>query len=656
MNPDTNLPGLLRRRQTSSDTTKRRQSQVYSFVYPNRTIHNIETPDCNFRRFSPDGNYLVAFTRNLSGLQVYRVQRASTSSVETGDKSRGFSEFFRLAWARDYVGVGESLHREVCLVTDNGYLILARLRRTGIASTFNNSGQQASRAVYPNTLSCVNAVEDMTLLVVELGTGNIVDTREYPNDIIYLGGHNGLSLYQDRLCVVSLKYQCVRLMKIDTGRLVDIQEIGWYTRQDDSIYEEELRIRELRCQRKRRAETARLAELSPAAKRQRRLEAALMLASTTADAEPGALGSREQTPFIFPFSPSVQTLLGHPPSGTISPSMATAPLQATAVSAETMDAARRISVLHLQTLQRFPPHYRMMVTRTMQQGRGEADGNLASLEPSLAIAPLSGLKQRLLATLFLRARESAAGTQHFYRTYQLYEWLVVWRVQFLTSSTLLMRFVPVQTAISRSHTQHNLSANLANSFSLLAEYDIETTRFGNIWDTSDQALAQEVETRMDMFRAPMVGVSPSLANDVYLREAFMASQAGIRQTRSGGPVQAARKAAALLPVAPQTLQTSPYLDPVVFKCSTRMRQGIERFRVTQSAPIKFYDRATGALRFVLAPGNDGDGLAVGDDAGQQKSGAHYLFHPTLPLVLSTQHELSSIAVPVSNIHYWDPND
>ncbi|KAJ1940630.1 hypothetical protein FBU59_003753 [Linderina macrospora] len=302
-----------------------------------------------------------------------------------------------------------------------------------------------------------------------------------------------------------------------------------------------------------------------------------------------------------------------------------------------------------------------MVTRTLQQQtatRAEMlpDGTIASLEPSLTVAPLSGLKQRLLATLFQRAKETIAGLQHFYRTYQLYEWLVIWRVQFLTRTTMLMRFVPVQAAISRSHAQHALSTTVAGSFSLLAEYDIETTKFGNIWDTSDLRLAQEIETRMDEFRSPMVGVSPSLANDVHLREAFLAGQAGIRQTRSGGPVQAARKATSVLPIAPQTLQTSPYLDPVVFKCNARLRQGIERFRITQSAPIKFYDRATGALRFVLAPGHDAEGLAVGEEAGQQRCGAHYLFHPTLPLVLSTQHELSSVAVPVSNIHYWDPAD
>ncbi|KAJ2890945.1 hypothetical protein GGI21_006004, partial [Coemansia aciculifera] len=291
--------------------------------------------------------------------------------------------------------------------------------------------------------------------------------------------------------------------------------------------------------------------------------------------------------------------------------------------------ADHTALIPLHAMRRLPSHYRLLFTRAAAQQPSAirldalADSDTSLIEPSLTFVPHSGLKQRLLAALFMRARakdDCGLALQFFYRTYRQYEGLVLWRAQFLSQTRLLLRFVPLQVATSRSNAQRSAvgassasvsSFTVANSFTLLAEYDIVSTRFANIWDSADTDACHEVETRLDAYRAPMASsnnlgtfasaLMPSLANDVYLRDAFESSQQAIRTARSGGPAQAARKASVMLPYAPQCMQESPLLDPSRFKCNMRTRQMIEKYRPAPSTPIRFYDRQTGAVKFVLSP-------------------------------------------------------
>ncbi|KAJ2843414.1 hypothetical protein GGI22_007213, partial [Coemansia erecta] len=243
-------------------------------------------------------------------------------------------------------------------------------------------------------------------------------------------------------------------------------------------------------------------------------------------------------------------------------------------------------------------------------------------------------------------------------------------------------------------------------------------RFARIWDTADKDLYREVESRLDAYRAPMAssgrlnGASsshaPSPSNDVHLRDSFEFTQSAIRTARSGGPVQASRKASALLPFAPQCTQESPMLSPSRFKCNLRVRQMIERFRPASMSPIRFYDRSTGRVKFVLSPkpyqsspplpeddlaalgplelakaletargvlpsgailmpsgstedmcfvadsnmGNNGSSNSGGSSSSSSKAGIMYLLHPFLPLVLSTRSDNGPNTMPTSNIHFW----
>ncbi|KAI7821304.1 De-etiolated protein 1 Det1-domain-containing protein [Kickxella alabastrina] len=884
----TSLPGLLRRRQAASGpttttatttTTPPHTDLIHSCIYPNRTIYNVETPDCHFKRFTPDGKYLIGFNRTLSGLQIFRVLNASASTaqlVEAGcvPQKSEFWHFFKLAWSQSYTNFGESLHRDLCLVTSNmRHIIAVKLRRSDpnananvnmdiptSSATAGLSGLQRQQLQRPNVLGCIKAMEDITIMIIDIRTGQLVDTREYPGDIIYLSGHNGISIYEDRLCFLSLKHQCLRILRVKPdGHLVDLQEIGWYTREDDSICEDTLRIREERVLAdralaiKRKSECMALetfggciddTDLPISVKRRKvisaqnaraAMEQASRLVRSNSDnisffgmlpsqppLPPPLLLSEsvnsqntdtmypnvpssstmhrprtsniqlttstgEPLPFIFPFSAQAQMLQTRERepeirranmaanvsfaeasfitaarlTGLIGPDVAIGPL-VEAMNPNLPANADRSALMPMQAIQHLAPHYRMLFSRAMQHPAARldnlADSDIPIIEPSLTSAPHSGLKQRLLGALFMqakRANDSGLALQYFYRTYRQYEGLVLWRAQFVSCSRLLLRFVPLQVATSRSHAPRSSavsSSTMANSFSLLGEYDMIEARFLRIWDTSDNELYEEIEKRLDIYRAPMSasrglggsssGQAPSISNDLYLRDAFETSQAAIRTARAGGPVQASRKASMLLPFAPQCMQESPLLDPSRFKCNLRVRQTLEKLRPASLSPIRFYDRVTGALKFVLSPtpyiytlpsstmtpaavaqgpddpaalrplqysvadgmdvmvetlsppppppppppsgvmrsgaillptGGSGDPRFVLDSAAAgagtaapamspppsqnvsasgHKAGVVYLFHPALPLVLSTRNDTGATAYPMSNIHFW----
>ncbi|KAJ1872560.1 hypothetical protein LPJ55_003018 [Coemansia sp. RSA 990] len=752
------VPAMLRRRERAAESWER-VKRVQQHVYPNCTIYGVETPDCHFRRFTPDGKYLIGIDRMQTGLHVFRVATASPATsalLSSGPESAKseFWQFFEPLWARTFTGMGESLHRDLCLTTANSsHIIVARVRR---------AEAQEERSEHPNTLACVRAVEDISLLVIDVRTGQLVDSRMFPSDIVFLSGHSGVSILEDRLCVLSIKHQCLHMMRVGRdGHLSDMHDIGWYTREDDAIYEETLRIREAHAvanlarsaKRKAAASPGSVGDANAANKRRKLHHAQPMSADASSSNSRGVIESATDVlSAAIPQQPSLNQMAHIAAQSTMpsnNPPFLFLPVQQqqqqqaedTLLPNQPGDsmgidsaflAMERSALTSFHTLQRLPPQYRLLYARAMHPSmRMDAlsDSELASLEPSLTTAPHSGLKQRLLAALFVHAQGSPAGTQGFFRSYRQYENLVLWRAQFVTCSLLLLRFVPLHVATARANVPraHSASSAAATNFAILAEYDIISTQFRRIWDSSDTLLYREVEARIDAYRSPMapcasidIGAAalfPSTSNDVHLRDVFDSAQAAIRSSRSGGLVQAARKASALLPFPPQYVQESPLLNPSIFQCNMRTRQALEKLRPVSPAPIRFYDRISGAVKFVLSPsphwsvqmpaedaaqsampdadppldistirgarvlpsgavmmptGGDDDldlltetnsalpqttPLATTSHALQQNYRANvmYLFHPMLPLVLSTRIERSlNASIPTLNIHFWQP--
>jgi de-etiolated-1 len=89
--------------------------QFYENLVPSYTIYDIECPDYSFRKFTDDGKYLVAFSRNHQDLIVYRPIWLTFSCNEECDshdlpaKAKRFDSFFKqlysisLASSNEYI-------------------------------------------------------------------------------------------------------------------------------------------------------------------------------------------------------------------------------------------------------------------------------------------------------------------------------------------------------------------------------------------------------------------------------------------------------------------------------------------------------------------------------------------------------------------------
>ena len=70
-----------------------------------------------------------------------------------------------------------------------------------------------------------------------LKDGDILDEKVFCNDYINLVHSMGVFLYDDLLCILSLRYQTIHIMQIrESGNLVLVRIIGAFCREDDELY------------------------------------------------------------------------------------------------------------------------------------------------------------------------------------------------------------------------------------------------------------------------------------------------------------------------------------------------------------------------------------------------------------------------------------
>lgn len=65
----------------------------------------------------------------------------------------------------------------------------------------------------------------------------ILDEKAFCNDFINLAHSIGAYMYEDLLCIVSLRYQTIHILQIrDSGNLVEVRNIGAFCREDDELF------------------------------------------------------------------------------------------------------------------------------------------------------------------------------------------------------------------------------------------------------------------------------------------------------------------------------------------------------------------------------------------------------------------------------------
>ena len=438
---------------TGNQSTFISNQQYYSDIYPTTTTSvKVAT---EIRKFSPCGQYLIAFSHHFHALCVYDYD--SLVGQERG-QSLELNGFFPLRYERILTAGPETLCQDFCLFTaDKRHIILS----SAVPSTSSSSHRN------PESLICLPALDDVTFWILELTSGKITEKKTLYGDCIFLSHHAGVHLYQNYFAVTSVQNQCIYIYQVrSNGTLVPGMNLGWMTMPDDEM----------------------VLNLSP----------------------------KLEGPPDFSFVSSVQ--------------------------------------FNHSVIDRIP--------------------NDANLSGSSESKLLSGLKQRMMSFLFKRARNSSDRNSilHFYLTFDFFASLVMWRMQFLDSDNIMIKYGNISNIQGRSES--------GTYIAFYVFYCLSTTQVTDVFENSSIELFEKFEN-MDCFRGtafpqPFSCIS-SVSNNKYSRDCLRKQLYTVRKARNGGALQAIKRILSVLPLNAQSFSESPYFNSDLFSFDEKFINPLDRY-------------------------------------------------------------------------------
>lgn len=202
-------------------------------VTPNICLKDVNKPNVFFRKFSPDGKYLMAFGPSQSDLLVYEYRGTThlgnflTGATIEEVRQDIFDRIFRLKFVVHLTRDHHHLHRECSLFSDDDEYIL-------VASSAVVSDEQIPQIpeMFPtgDTLSDRYPVDDYCVYCVRLATGEVCDRIEIKRDRINFAHNQGVYLHGTYLAMMSLHHQVIRVYMLNraTGKLTHYMNIGNY--------------------------------------------------------------------------------------------------------------------------------------------------------------------------------------------------------------------------------------------------------------------------------------------------------------------------------------------------------------------------------------------------------------------------------------------
>ncbi|CAG8513204.1 6469_t:CDS:2 [Acaulospora colombiana] len=344
------------------------------------------------------------------------------------------------------------------------------------SSTSNCSAEEAR--LYPCSLNCIPNFDDITFYLVEIATGKVCDSRTYKNEYIHLSYHSGVSLAGNLFSIMSIQNQTIRILHIkEDGRFIDVQDIGWLSYDDDELVLARYRDFDLQYNAQRKIVT------SPVNHKNAPPDIMEL------DDEKYAYSSS------FLSSDSFDDMMENKvPSPNISP-------------------------------------------KPRQNSNSHHPNSSIPAEPNPtieAVAPISGIKQRMLSYLFKKAYNSDDGglaLRHFYQIFAQLASLVMWKMQFIDESRFLIKFGSVDCVTGR----HNESTAHTTFFVI---YNFLTTEVLSVYDNASEEFLAEFENSPEIFQRVAFNQSFSrdstYANNIYAKAVLEKHLYAIRHARNGG--------------------------------------------------------------------------------------------------------------------------
>ncbi|KAI9355962.1 De-etiolated protein 1 Det1-domain-containing protein [Zopfochytrium polystomum] len=582
------LLSLLRKRETNPSRTLGgaylSSRDAYAFIHPDQTLHNVSAPHCVFRKFTPDGKYLVSFSKNLHSLQLFEFKGSSATdhlassrsmtdygpkgahshtrdsqedpadflpncSPESVDEEsepevpadEEFKTFFEFAYEIPLTFGAEMLNKDFCLFTNDGkYVILA-----SAVSSFSPVTRK-----YPHSLDCLKALDDITFWLINIECAFVCDKLVFSQDYIILNNHSGVQLRDDILAITSVQNQSIHFVHVNAaGRFVMGRTVGWHNSDDDELPLAQLRSNEFRWLMESKG-----------------VPRPLALPSSRRNANSESFQSSRASSRWSPIS-------DHDPRSTYD----------------------------VKDIQHSPP--------------------------------FSGLKQRFMAFLYRKVSSSGSprAMRHFYLTFEQFSSLLMWRMQFLSDDHILIKFGALENVLSK--TEPALSQSC-----FFVVFALESSEILEVYENSSDELLDLYET-WPQFRgfafSNMTSYSSFPCNNEYSRDAFRKQMYTVRKARNGGATQSIRRVLSNLPLNPQSFIDTPFLDHSLYIFDEKVINNSDRGRLFGELPVKFWSRRTNQIKFKLDPNPMSQSEAPPpwlSRANRRYVG--FIFHPFLPFAIS----------------------
>ena len=217
----------------------------YKSITPRLTVQNVDKPNGFLRKFSPDGQLMLAFSQDQKSLNVYQYQgvgsvahllrQQQSECITAADHSllslqirqKLFDGLFQLKFNIPLIttpNTRQFLNREFSIFLDNGrYVLLASTAGGSIFPSYLAYYQYAD--LYDDT-----ELYDYTFYLVDLRKGCIAHGLKLEHDFIVLSHNHSVSVYDRTIAILSSYRQCIDLLELNAteGKLQLLFTIGPY--------------------------------------------------------------------------------------------------------------------------------------------------------------------------------------------------------------------------------------------------------------------------------------------------------------------------------------------------------------------------------------------------------------------------------------------
>eukprot|EP00911_Craspedida_sp_UC1_P000033 UC1_evm1s28 len=202
--------------------------RCFGSVYPGDTHFDVQgIPGVSLRKFSPCGQYLVAFSKspNVHSVYVFRLRRGFRPTAAPPCPKTIWSHHFERHFMTIVSHEPAALNKDFCLFSQQSrYLLLAS----------KEPGQAPSPAAPRHVPMAADRIKDTVLHVIDMITGAIVSRREFRGDHINLTHNEGIYLHRNIIAVLRIATQEIELLRLGTdGTLSPLLSVGEFCHEDD---------------------------------------------------------------------------------------------------------------------------------------------------------------------------------------------------------------------------------------------------------------------------------------------------------------------------------------------------------------------------------------------------------------------------------------